>query len=63
MRYVVRTLNLTAIERLTIVRALRLTQIKTDAAKALGVSRHKLHRAIIRHKIKREEKKKPARGR
>ena len=55
MRYVVRTLNLAAIERLTIVRALTLTQIKTDAAKALGVSRHTLHRAIIKHKIKPEE--------
>ena len=58
MRYVVRTLNLAAIERLTIVRALTLTQIKTDAAKALGVSRHALHRGIIRHKIKPEEWKK-----
>ena len=58
MRYVVRTLNLAANERLAIVRALRLTQIKTDAAKALGVSRHTLYRMMVRHKVKPEEWKK-----
>ena len=51
--------NLAQIERVLIVEALRLTRgIKTDATKALGISRWGLDRRLKKYAIKREEWKK-----